>query len=243
MTFPNFDQMAASPHPINYYERLVQKKNYPIVQELAIQLLLRLCKARPQDVPLPFRPCANHYTTPPEWPIPSSQRRVNGQTLPDRNVHWDGRQWVAMYQHARPSSSGCKRREAVPHPHPTDSPPTEPPRGFGIGFLTLTHCITSYGHWYVRSGKIKPTHCPSRAILLDPFRACPESHRLRHMVEDACMNATVWTLCFPCAMELWRDRCLVRNFCAPFYRQQTLPSLRVMREQCDQYMGHLVPLV
>ena len=107
----------------------------------------------------------------------------------------------------------------------------------------LTHCITSYGHWYVQSGRITPTHCPTRAILLDPFRSCPESHCLRHAVEDACMNATVWTLCFPHAMELWRDRCLVRNFCPLFYHRQTLPSLRVTREQCDQYMGHLVPLV
>ncbi len=105
-TFPNLDQMAASPHPMNYYERLVRKKSYPIAQEMAIQLLLRLCKACPQDVPLPFHPCASHYTTPPEWPIPSSQRRVNGQMLPDRNVHWDGRWWVATYQHARPSASG-----------------------------------------------------------------------------------------------------------------------------------------
>ncbi len=72
-TFPNLDQMATSPHPMNYYERLVRKKNYPIAQEMAIQLLLRLCKACPQDVPLPFCPCASHYTTPPEWPIPSSQ--------------------------------------------------------------------------------------------------------------------------------------------------------------------------
>ncbi len=56
------------------------------------------------------------------------------------------------------------------------------------------------------------------------------------------MNATVWTLCFPRAMELWHDRCVVRNFCAPFYRQQTLHSLRVTRKQCNQDMSHLVPL-
>ncbi len=57
------------------------------------------------------------------------------------------------------------------------------------------------------------------------------------------MNATVWTLCFPRAMELWHNRCMVRNFCPSFYRQQTLPGLRVTQEQCDHYMGHLVPLV
>ncbi len=99
-TFPNLDQMAASPNPMTYYERLVRKKSYPIAQQMAIQLLLRLCSACPQDVPLPFRPCATHYSTPPEWPIPSSQRRVGGQTLPDCNVHWDGRWWVATYAHA-----------------------------------------------------------------------------------------------------------------------------------------------
>ncbi len=63
-TFPNLDQMAASPNPMNYYERLVRKKGYPAAQQMAIQLLLRLCLARPQDVPLPFRPCATHYSTP-----------------------------------------------------------------------------------------------------------------------------------------------------------------------------------
>ncbi len=88
-----------------------------------------------------------------------------------------------------------------------------------------------------------PTQCPSRTALFDPFRACPARHALRHSVEDVCMNATVWTLCFPCAMELWRDRCVVQNFCAPFYRQQTLSSLQVMRRQCDQDMSHLVPSV
>ncbi len=62
-------------------------------------------------------------------------------------------------------------------------------------------------------------------------------------MEDTCMNATVWTLCFPRAMELWCDRCTVRNFCPPFYRQQTLHSLRVTRKQCDRDMSHLVPLV
>ncbi len=56
------------------------------------------------------------------------------------------------------------------------------------------------------------------------------------------MNATVWTLCFPRAMELWRDRCAVQNFCPPFYRQQTLFSLQMTRRQCDQDMSHLVPL-
>ena len=141
-TFPNLDQMAASPNPMNYYKRLVRKKNYPIAQEMAVQLLLHLCSACPQDVPLPFRPCATHYVTPPEWPIPSSQCRVGGQTLPDCNVHWDGRRWVATYAHARPPSSGCKKREAAPHPFPTDSP-----SGRGVGFLTTVHCITSYGRW------------------------------------------------------------------------------------------------
>ncbi len=43
-------------------------------------------------------------------------------------------------------------------------------------------------------------------------------------------------------MELWCDRCTVRNFCAPFYRQQTLHSLQVTRRQCNQDMSHLVPL-
>ncbi len=205
---------------------------------MAIQLLLCLCSACPQDVPLPFRPCATHYVTPPEWPIPSSQCRVGGQTLPDRNVHWDGRWWVATYAHARPPSSGCKKREAAPHPHPTD-----PPSGMGTSFLTSVHCITSYGHWYLRLKKVMPTHCPSQTILLDPFHACPESHDLRHSVEDTCMNATVWMLCFPCAMELWHDRCMVQNFCPSFYQQQTLHSLRVTREQCDRDMSHLVPLV
>ncbi len=57
------------------------------------------------------------------------------------------------------------------------------------------------------------------------------------------MNATVWTLCFPRAMELWRDRCTVQNFCPPFYRQQTLHSLRVTWKKCDHDMSHLVPLV
>ncbi len=65
-TFPNLDQMAASPNPMTYYERLVRKKNYPAAQQMAIQLLLHLCTARPEDVPLPFRLCASHYSTPPE---------------------------------------------------------------------------------------------------------------------------------------------------------------------------------
>ncbi len=237
-TFPNLDQMATSPHPMTYYEWLVRKKNYPIAQEMAVQLLLRLCSARPQDVPLPFCPCAPHYVTPPEWPIPLSQCCVGGQTIPDHNIHWDGRQWVPTYAHARPASSGHKKREAAPHPHPTD-----PPSGLGIGFLTSVHCITSYGHWYIRLKKAMLTHCPSRAILLDPFQACPENHDLQHSVEDTCMNATVWTLCFPHAMELWCDRCMVQNFCPSFYRQQTLHGLRVTREQCDSDMSHLVPLV
>ncbi len=203
-TFPNLDQMAASPNPMNYYEWLVQKKNYPIAQEMAVQLLLCLCMARPQDVPLPFRPCATHYATLPEWPIPSSQHHVGGQTLLDCNVHWDGRWWVATYAHARPPSSGRKKREAAPHPHPTDPPP-----GRGVGFLTMVHCITSYGHWNLWMKEVTPTQCPSRTILFDPFRACPTDHNLQHTVEDTCINATVWTLCFPRAMELWHDQCTV----------------------------------
>ncbi len=182
------------------YKRLVRKKSYPIAQQMAIQLLLRLCSACPQDVPLPFCPCATHYSTPAEWPIPPSQRCVGGQTLPDRNVHWDGRRWVATYAHARPPSSGCKKREAAPHPHPTD-----PPSGRGVGFLTTAHCIISYGHWKLQLKETMPTWCPSRAVLFDPFHACPEGHILRHTVEDACMNATVWMLCFPRDVELWRD--------------------------------------
>ncbi len=90
-TFPNLDQMAASPNPMTYYERLVQKKSYPAAQQMAIWLLLHLCSAHPEDVPLPFRPCASYYSTPPEWPIPPSQHRVGGQILPDHKVHWDGR--------------------------------------------------------------------------------------------------------------------------------------------------------
>ena len=146
-TFPNLDQMAASPNPMNYYERLVRKKSYPIAQQMAIQLLLRLCSARP-DVPLPFRLCATHYSTPPEWPIPQSQRRDSqtGQTLPDCNIHWDGRRWVPTYVHARSPSSGCKKREAAPHPDPHL---TDPPSGRGVGFLTTAHCIVSYGRWKV----------------------------------------------------------------------------------------------
>ncbi len=229
--------MAASPNPMTYYEQLVRKKSYPIAQQMAIHLLLRLCSACPEDVPLRFCPCATHYSTPPEWPIPPSQRRVGGQTLPDRNVHWDGRRWVATYAHARSPSSGRKKREAAPHPHPTDTP-----SGRGIGFLTTAHCIISYGRWKLRLKETTPTRCPSRAVLFDPFHACPPDHVLRHTVEDACMNATVWTLCFPRAMELWHDRCLVRNFCAPFYRQQMLHSLRVTQKQCNQDMSHLVPL-
>ncbi len=239
-TFPNLDQMAASPNPMSYYERLVRKKSYPAAQQMAIQLLLRLCSAHPEDVPLPFRPCATHYSTPPEWPMPPSQHRVGGQTIPDRNVHWDGRRWVATYAHARTPSSSHKKREAAPHPHPH---PTDPPSGRGDGFLTMAHCIISYCHWKLRLKETTPTQCSSRTILFDPFHACPEGHRLRHAVEDVCMNATMWTLCFPHAMELWHDRCVVRNFCAPFYRQQTLHSLRVTRRQCNQDMSHLVPLV
>ncbi len=115
---------------------------------MAIQLLLRLCSARPEDVPLPFRPCADHYSIPPEWPIPPLQRHDSqtGQTLPDSNLHWDGRQWVPTYVHARSPSSGCKKREAAPHPDPHL---TDPPSGRGVGFLTTAHCIVSYGRWKV----------------------------------------------------------------------------------------------
>ncbi len=223
-TFPNLDQMAASPNPMMYYERLVRKKSHPVAQQMAIQLLLRLCSACPEDVPLPFRPCASHYSTPPEWPIPQSQRRVGGRTVPDHNVHWDGRRWVPTYTHARSPSSGRKKRETTLHQHPH---PTDPPSGPGVDFLTMAHCIASYGHWKLCLKETTPTQCSSRTVLFNPFYACPERHRLRHVVEDACMNATVWMLCFPCAMELWRDRCAVQNFCPPFYRQQTLHSLQI----------------
>ncbi len=226
-TFPNLDQMAASPNPMTYYERLVRKKSYPAAQQMAIQLLLHLCSACPQDVPLPFRPCATHYSTPPDWPIPSSQCRVGGQTIPDRNVHWDGRCWVATYAHARSPSSGRKKRRAAPHPHPhlhpTDCSSGLPERR--VTFMTTAHCLVSYGQWKLRLNGTTPMQCPSRTVIFDPFIACPESHRLQHLVEDACMNATMWTLCFPCAVELWRDRCAVRNFCPRFYRQLTLPRL------------------
>ncbi len=57
------------------------------------------------------------------------------------------------------------------------------------------------------------------------------------------MNATVWTLCFPRAVELWCDRCTVRNFCPCFYQQLTLRRLRMSQEQCNLHMSHLVPLV
>ncbi len=206
---------------------------------MAIQLLLRLCSAHPEDVPLPFRLCATHYSTPPEWPIPPSQHCVGGRTIPDRNVHWDGRRWVATYAHARPPSSGRKKREAAPHPHPH---PTDPPSERGVGFLTMAHCMVSHGRWRLRLKSTTPTQCPSRTTLFDPFCACPESHSLQHIVEDACMNVTVWTLCFPCAVELWCDRCAVRNFCPPFYRQLTLQRLQMSQEQCNHYMSHLVPL-
>ncbi len=53
--------------------------------------------------------------------------------------------------------------------------------------------MTSYGHWNVQLKRAMPTYCPSRAILLDPFRACPECHDLRNSAEDTCMNAMVWT--------------------------------------------------
>ena len=208
---------------------------------MAIQLLLRLCAACLEDLPLPFRPCATHYSIPPEWPIPQSQRcdSQTGQTLEDRNIHWDGRRWVPMYVHARSLSSGRKKREATSRPYPR---PMDPPSDRGVGFLTTAHCIVSYGRWKVRLKETTPTQCSPRTALFDLFHACPVRHTLRHAVEDICMNATVWTLCFPCAMELWRDRCAVRNFCPPFYRQQTLSSLRMMRRQCDQDMSHLVPL-
>ncbi len=57
------------------------------------------------------------------------------------------------------------------------------------------------------------------------------------------MNATVWMLCFPHAMELWRDQCMVRDFCPSFYWQQTLHGLRMTQEECDRDMSHLVPMV
>ena len=92
-TFSNLDQMAASPDPMSYYEWLVRKKSYPAAKQMAIQLLLHLCSARPEDLPLPFRPCATHYAIPPEWPIPQSQccDSQTGQTLEDSNIHWDRR--------------------------------------------------------------------------------------------------------------------------------------------------------
>ena len=158
--------------------------------------------------------------------------------MPDRNVHWDGRHWVPMYAHVRTPSSGCKKRETASHFHPR---PTDPPSGRGIDFLTLAHCVASFGRWKMRLKQTTPTQCSARTILFNPFYTCPEGHRLRRAVEDICMNATVWTLCFPRAMELWRDRCVVRNFCSPFYRQQTLHSLRMTRRQCNQDMSHLIP--
>ncbi len=118
-TFPNLDQMAASPDPMSYYTWLVRMKSYPTAKQMAIQLLLHLCSARPEDLPLPFRPCEEHYSIPPEWPIPPSQRHNSqtGQTLPDSNIHWDGRHWVPTYVHARSPSNGRKKRKATPHPH------------------------------------------------------------------------------------------------------------------------------
>ncbi len=179
-TFPNLDQMAASPNPMMYYERLVRKKSYPAAQQMAIQLLLRLCSARPQDVPLPFRPCATHYSTPPEWPIPSSQCCVGGRTIPDHNVHWDGRRWVATYAHVRSPSSGRKKREAAPHPHshphPTDCSSGLPERR--VTFLTTAHCLVSYSQWRLQLNCTTPMQCPSQTVIFDPFIACPESHRL-----------------------------------------------------------------
>ena len=142
---------------------------------MAIRLLLCLCSARPEDVPLPFRPCAPHYSTPPEWPIPQSQHRVGGQTVMDHNVHWDRRWWVPTYAHAQAPNNGRKKREAVLHSHPH---PTDPQSSRGVGFLTTAHCIVSYGCCKLHLKETMPTQCSSRTILFNPFSACPEGHRL-----------------------------------------------------------------
>ena len=48
---------------------------------------------------------------------------------------------------------------------------------------------------------------------------------------------------FPRTMELWRDRCMVRDHCPIFYLRHTLYGLHMTREMCDWDMGHLVPMV